>query len=139
MKCGLLYLSQESCLVGEVSYHSYEGILIEGDERDRIAKNLGVHNKVMMLRNHGAVCCGESVEEAFFYAYHLVLAADAQLKMVPLGVDNLITIPEETRQKVTTEENGDSGQQFQNFLVKYIEKSLINGFKNFYSNFQLRN
>ena len=115
MKCGLLYLSQESCLVGEVSYHSYEGILIEGDERDRIAKNLGVHNKVMMLRNHGAVCCGESVEEAFFYAYHLVLAADAQLKMVPLGVDNLITIPEETRQKVTTEENGDSGQQFQNF------------------------
>ena len=115
MKCGLLYLSQESCLVGEVSYHSYEGILIEGDERDRIAKNLGVHNKVMMLRNHGAVCCGESVEEAFFYAYHLVLAADAQLKMVPLGVDNLITIPEETRQKVTTEENGDSGQQFQKF------------------------
>ena len=72
MKCGLLYLSQESCLVGEVSYHSYEGILIEGDERDRIAKNLGVHNKVMMLRNHGAVCCGESIEEAFYYAYHLV-------------------------------------------------------------------
>jgi len=110
MKCGLLYLSQESCLVGEVSYHSYEGILIEGDERDRIAKNLGVHNKVMMLRNHGAVCCGESVEEAFFYAYHLVLAADAQLKMVPLGVDNLITIPEETRQKVyQTAQRGAGG------------------------------
>merc|ERR1712079_921617 len=110
MKCGLLYLSQESCLVGEVSYHSYEGILIEGDERDRIAKNLGVHNKVMMLRNHGAVYCGESVEEAFFYAYHLVLAADAQLKMVPLGVDNLITIPEETRQKVyQTAQRGAGG------------------------------
>jgi len=110
MKCGLLYLSQESCLVGEVSYHSYEGILIEGDERERIAKNLGVHNKVMMLRNHGAVCCGESVEEAFFYAYHLVLAADAQLKMVPLGVDNLITIPEETRQKVyQTAQRGAGG------------------------------
>merc|ERR1712079_393077 len=110
MKCGLLYLSQESCLVGEVSYHSYEGILIEGDERDRIAKNLGVHNKVMMLRNHGAVCCGESIEEAFFYAYHLVLAADAQLKMGPLGVDNLITIPEETRQKVyQTAQRGAGG------------------------------
>merc|ERR1719232_1138136 len=100
MKCGLLYLSQESCLVGDVSYHSYEGLVVEGGERDRIAKDLGVHNKVMMLRNHGAVCCGETVEEAFYYAYHLVLAADAQLKMVPLGVDNLIPIPEETRQKV---------------------------------------
>jgi len=100
MKCGLLYLSQESCLVGDVSYHSYEGLVVEGGERDRIAKDLGVHNKVMLLRNHGAVCCGETIEEAFYYAYHLVLAADAQLKMVPLGVDNLITIPEETRQKV---------------------------------------
>ena len=29
-----------------------------------------------------------------------VLAADAQLKMVPLGVDNLVQIPDETRQKV---------------------------------------
>jgi len=100
MKCGLLYLSQESCLVGDVSYHSYEGLVVEGGERDRIAKDLGVHNKVMMLRNHGAVCCGESIEEAFYYAYHLVLAADAQLKMVPLGVDNLVQIPDETRQKV---------------------------------------
>lgn len=72
MKCGLLYLSQESCLVGDVSYHSYEGLVVEGDERDRIAKDLGVHNKVMLLRNHGAVCCGESIEEAFYYAYHLV-------------------------------------------------------------------
>ena len=72
MKCGLLYLSQESCLVGDVSYHSYEGLVVEGGERDRIAKDLGVHNKVMMLRNHGAVCCGESIEEAFYYAYHLV-------------------------------------------------------------------
>ena len=33
----------------------------------------------------GAVCCGETIEEAFYYAYHLVLACDTQLKMVPLG------------------------------------------------------
>ena len=100
MKCGLLYLSQESCLVGDVSYHSYEGLVVQDAERASIAKDLGVHNKVMMLRNHGAVCCGETIEEAFFYAYHLVLACDAQLKMVPLGIDNLVQIEEETRQKV---------------------------------------
>merc|ERR1719259_1175077 len=100
MKCGLLYLSQESCLIGDVSYHAYEGLVVEGSERATLARDLGVHNKVMLLRNHGAVCCGETLEEAFFYAYHLVLAADAQLKMVPLGVDNLISIDDETRQKV---------------------------------------
>merc|ERR1719412_2629925 len=100
MKCGLMYLSQESCLLGDISYHSYEGLVVEGSERDTIAKDLGVHNKVMLLRNHGAVCCGETIEEALFYAYHLVLACDTQLKMVPLGIDNLVTIDEPTRRKV---------------------------------------
>ena len=82
MKCGLLYLSQESCLLGDLSYHSYEGLVVESSEKETIAKDLGVHNKVMLLRNHGAVCCGETIEEALFYAYHLVLACDTQLKMV---------------------------------------------------------
>ena len=81
MKCGLVYLSQESCLVGDVSYHNYEGIVVEAGEKERLARDLGVHNKVMLLRNHGAVCCGETVEEAFFYAYHLVLACDTQVSL----------------------------------------------------------
>lgn len=80
MKCGLLPLSQESCLLGDISYHSYEGLVVDADERESLARDLGVHNKVMLLRNHGAVCCGETIEEAFYYAYHLVLAADTQVK-----------------------------------------------------------
>merc|ERR1711963_888871 len=100
MKCGLLYLSQESCLLGDLSYHSYEGLVVESSEKETIARDLGVHNKVMLLRNHGAICCGETIEEAFYYAYHLVLACDTQLKMVPLGIDNLNIIDEPTRRKV---------------------------------------
>jgi adducin len=53
MKCGLLYLSQESCLIGDVSYHSYEGLVVEKAEWESLSRDLGVHNKVMMLRNHG--------------------------------------------------------------------------------------
>ena len=82
MKCGLMYLSQESCLIGDVSYHSYGGLVVEDGEKEMLARDLGVHNKVMLLRNHGAVCCGETVEEALLYAYHLVLACETQLKMV---------------------------------------------------------
>merc|ERR1712226_1225247 len=100
MKCGLLYLSQEACLLGDLSYHSYEGLVLEGSEKQSLAKDLGVHNKVMLLRNHGAVCCGETIEEALYYAYHLVLACETQLKMVPLGIDNLVVIEEPTRRKV---------------------------------------
>ena len=100
MKSGLMYLSQESCLVGDVSYHNYEGLVVERSEWETLARDLGVHNKVMLLRNHGAICCGETIEEAFYYAYHLVLACDTQLKMAPLGLDNLVVIGEDTRRKV---------------------------------------
>ena len=45
MKCGLLPLSQESALIGDVSYHSYNGIVIDPNERDSLAKDLGPNNK----------------------------------------------------------------------------------------------
>ncbi len=64
----------------------------------------------MLLRNHGAVCCGETIEEAFFYAYHLVLACDTQLKMAPMGLDNLVQIDDDTRRKVwETAQRGGGG------------------------------
>jgi len=47
MKCGLLCLSQESCLIGDVSYHNYEGLLVDLSGRERLARDLGVKNKVM--------------------------------------------------------------------------------------------
>ena len=53
MKCGLLYLSQESCLIGDVSYHNYEGLVVEKAEWESLSRDLGVHNKVMLMRNHG--------------------------------------------------------------------------------------
>jgi len=46
MKSGFLPLSQESCIIGEVSYHDYFGILIDPEERELIARNLGPVNKV---------------------------------------------------------------------------------------------
>merc|ERR550519_1389295 len=99
LKCGLLPLSQESCLIGDVSYHDFNGIVVEPEERESIAKDLGPSNKVMFLRNHGVVCCGKSIEEAWLNSYHTVLACDTQLKMIPLGLDNLVLIDDEVRRK----------------------------------------
>jgi len=107
LKCGLLPLCQESCLIGDVSYHSYHGIVNDPDERQSIAKDLGPSNKVMFLRNHGVVCCGGTIEEAFNLSYHTVLACDTQLKMMPLGLDNLVLIDDEVRRK--TYEMGQRG------------------------------
>merc|ERR1719208_599640 len=107
MKCGLLPLSQEACLVGDVSYHNYNGIVIDPDERESLAKDLGPNNKVMFLRNHGVVCCGKSIEEAWLNTWHTVLAVETQLKMMPFGLDNLVLIDDETRRK--TYEIGQQG------------------------------
>ncbi len=82
MKSGLLPLSQEACLVGDVSYHTYRGVFVDPDERESLARDLGVHNKVMLLRNYGAICCGETIEEAFFYAHYLVLACETQVSRI---------------------------------------------------------
>ena len=35
----------------------------------------------MFLANHGAVCCGETVEEAFFNVYNTVLACETQVRL----------------------------------------------------------
>jgi len=107
MKCGLLPLSQEACLIGDLSYHSYHGIVIDPDERESIAKDLGPNNKVMFLRNHGVVCCGKTIEEAYHNTFHTVLACDTQLKMMPFGLDNLVLIDDDVRRK--TYEIGQRG------------------------------
>ncbi|XP_023717393.1 protein hu-li tai shao isoform X5 [Cryptotermes secundus] len=100
LKCGLLPLCHGAIVIGEVSQHPYLGGLFEPEEREKIARNLGPMNKVMFLANHGAVCCGETVEEAFFNVHHLVLACENQLKLMPLGVENLVLVPDETCKKV---------------------------------------
>ena len=61
---------------------------------------MGPISKVLLLSNHGAICCGETIEEAFYTVHHIVLACEAQLKLLPVGMDNLILIPEETRKAI---------------------------------------
>ncbi|XP_034234626.1 uncharacterized protein LOC117641427 isoform X4 [Thrips palmi] len=100
LKCGLIPLCQESCVIGEVSSHQYQGGLFEPEERDKISRNLGPNNKVMFLTNHGAMCCGETVEEAFFNVYNTVQACESQIKLMPMGIDNLVLLTDETRKRV---------------------------------------
>ncbi|RYD91174.1 MAG: class II aldolase, partial [Sphingobacteriales bacterium] len=91
-KQGLLPLCQEAAILGNVSYYDYTGILVDSDEQDAIGHALGVHNKVMILRNHGVVACGADIEEAFFYLTNVVKACEIQVKLLPVGIDNLITM-----------------------------------------------
>lgn len=46
LKCGFLPMSQEALICGEVSYHEYNGILVDQEERDALQRHLGPNNKV---------------------------------------------------------------------------------------------
>lgn len=94
-KQGLMPLCQEAAIVGDVSYYNYTGILVESDEQEAIAQALGIHNKVMMLRNHGVVVCGVDIEEATFYMVHLIKACELQVKLMPVGIENLVLMSKE--------------------------------------------
>ncbi|XP_030046988.1 alpha-adducin isoform X1 [Microcaecilia unicolor] len=94
MKCGLLPISPEALALGEVAYHDYHGILVDEEEKVLIQKNLGLGSKVLILRNHGLVTVGETVEEAFYYIHNLVAACEIQVRTMASagGPDNLVLL-----------------------------------------------
>src|SRR3546814_9367070 len=52
---GLLPISQPAALLmNRIGYHDYEGIVLRMDERERLLKNLG-QNNFLVLRNHGQI------------------------------------------------------------------------------------
>jgi ribulose-5-phosphate 4-epimerase/fuculose-1-phosphate aldolase len=91
MKCGLLPISQHAMRVQrQVTYHDYEGVALDMDERTRMAKDLGKTSKAMILRNHGLLTLGESVREAFEFMYYLDCACQIQVDAVAGGMDNVL-------------------------------------------------
>lgn len=50
MKCGLLPLSHEALLVGDVAYYDYNGVMEEEEDRVELQKSLGPTCKVSRPR-----------------------------------------------------------------------------------------
>uniref|UniRef100_W5L261 Adducin 3 (gamma) a n=1 Tax=Astyanax mexicanus TaxID=7994 RepID=W5L261_ASTMX len=94
MKCGLLPISQEALILGDIAYFNYQGSLDEQEERVELQKALGPSAKVLVLRNHGVVALGETIEEAFHYIYTAQLACEIQVNAFSCagGVENLIVL-----------------------------------------------
>uniref|UniRef100_A0A1W7RJP1 Gamma-adducin-like protein n=1 Tax=Agkistrodon contortrix contortrix TaxID=8713 RepID=A0A1W7RJP1_AGKCO len=93
MKCGILPISQEALILGDVAYYDYHGSLDDQEERIDLQKVLGPSCKVLVLRNHGVVALGETLEEAFHYIYNVQLACEIQVHALAVGgIDNLLIL-----------------------------------------------
>ncbi|MDM9590465.1 class II aldolase/adducin family protein [Pseudomonas asiatica] len=82
---GLLPITQHALkFYGKLAYHTYEGIALSCDERERLVADLGTHN-AMILRNHGLLVGGNGVAKAFHEIYFLERACQAQIQALAGG------------------------------------------------------
>ncbi|HEU5280717.1 MAG TPA: class II aldolase/adducin family protein [Gammaproteobacteria bacterium] len=91
---GLLPISQWALhFYNRVSYHGYDSLALVHDQGRQLIQDLG-ENKVMLLRHHGLVTCGATLQEALFYVYHLQKACEAQCLILAMNQPYLTPSPE---------------------------------------------
>jgi ribulose-5-phosphate 4-epimerase/fuculose-1-phosphate aldolase len=79
---GLMPLSQTAMRFhGHLTYHDYEGPAFNRGEKERLVRDLGAHN-AMILHNHGLLACGPSIPQAFNLIYWLENACRIQVDIL---------------------------------------------------------
>lgn len=97
---GLLPLNQTSLsIIPRISYHDYEGVALNLDERDRLVADLG-ETKIMLLRNHGTLALGANPGEAWQNIYALEKACTTQVRTLSIGREHILIAPEEAQEEV---------------------------------------
>jgi ribulose-5-phosphate 4-epimerase/fuculose-1-phosphate aldolase len=92
-KGGLMPISQQSTLVLlSLSYHDFEGLALNPDEKGRLQKDLG-DTRNLILRNHGLLTIGRTVADAFLSMFTLQRACEVQVLAQGHGAE-LIEIPQ---------------------------------------------
>jgi ribulose-5-phosphate 4-epimerase/fuculose-1-phosphate aldolase len=80
-------------LYGRVAYHTFEGITLFEDEKQRMIQSLG-NQHILMLRNHGVAVGESSIEKAFFLLWTVQRAAEIQCLADSMqGADVLLEDP----------------------------------------------
>lgn len=67
--------------LSSLSYHAYEGLAVNADEKRRLQDDLGQNNH-MLLHNHGGLTVGPSVGDAFMRFYDLQRACEIQIALL---------------------------------------------------------
>ena len=76
---GLRRYTQFSMIVhDDIAYHDYEGIATDLDERERLVKDIGNHN-FLILKNHGTLTVGANCATAFLRMYFLEQSCKTQI------------------------------------------------------------
>ena len=67
-----------SMIYDRISYHDFEGVVLRDDEQERLVNSIG-SNPLLILRNHGLLSTGRTIEEAFVRLWTLQMACETQV------------------------------------------------------------
>jgi ribulose-5-phosphate 4-epimerase/fuculose-1-phosphate aldolase len=113
---GLMPLTQTALhVVHDLSYHTYEGIATDLNERERIAQDLG-NKHLLMLRNHGTLAIGAEVADAFLRIYFLERACEAQVLALAAGREGINAVADAMVERVAMQ-GASAGQMVSRQLV----------------------
>lgn len=119
-------VSQNACrFFNRVGYYEdYRGLVLDNAEGDRICAALG-RNHTLFLANHGIICTGRTVAEAFDRLYYLERAAEAQVLAMSTGRP-LRRIPQdivtETRDMIEREAEGGASEKHFAALKRVLDR-----------------
>lgn len=115
-KQGLTNTNFYSSMLGDnLAYHDFEGLTVHDDERVRIVESIG-SKPCVVLRNHGLLSHGRTVQEAFARLWTMQLACETQLLADSMAGDNIEISPE-----ATARSSHDSGLFNSNDGSTYME------------------
>jgi len=110
-----------------VVYHDYEGVALDLDEQQRLVNNLGDSN-ILILRNHGLLTGGISVEHAFRELHGLERACNIQVAAQAGGNDQLLHAPQAAIAKVHEQSKrfsdgkGEGIQRHWDALIRQLDR-----------------
>jgi ribulose-5-phosphate 4-epimerase/fuculose-1-phosphate aldolase len=97
MECGLLPLAQTSMRFLHIGYHDFEGIADDVGERERLVRDLGDH-EAMVLRNHGLLVVGRTIPATFNILYRMERACEVQVMALSCNT-KLVYPPQDVLEK----------------------------------------
>jgi ribulose-5-phosphate 4-epimerase/fuculose-1-phosphate aldolase len=132
-------LTQDACKFynSHVVYNAYGGVVLAEEEGENIARCLGgteEGNKAAILRNHGLLTVGGTVDEAAFLFLSLEKACEGQLLVEMAenkdrGVERVLISDEEAEYNFRMESDAETGYvEFQAYYE--LEEHLDPSFKN---------
>jgi ribulose-5-phosphate 4-epimerase/fuculose-1-phosphate aldolase len=91
---GLMPISQWALhFYNQIAYHEYNSLSLNPSHGHDVVNDLQHHN-ILLMRHHGAIVCGRTIEEAMFFTYHLEKACQTQINLLSMN-QPIVEIPTE--------------------------------------------